>query len=213
MKQDHEEQILELKARLEGMSLSSIKSYEEIEEEGERERQRVQRVDSEREKTITNYTELINKQREEIKALLVRLKDSNQGEENRELVAMIEDQSMLMGKIQELEASIMSKDQEINKIASLSKSENKKCREYYQKLRIKEEEAEDLKNRMNRYTRDTTIRESEIAELRTTLEKVVKEREESTKYMGTKWEHEIDRVLLNAELEFDREKSRLKKAA
>lgn len=41
--------------------------------------------------------------------------------------------------------------------------------------------------KVNRFSRNSIIKESEIAELRNTLDKVVKEREESTRYMGTKW--------------------------
>ena len=42
---------------------------------------------------------------------------------------------------------------------------------------------------------------------------MMKEKEYNNKYLGSKWEHEIERMILNAELEFDREKNRLKKAA
>lgn len=79
-------------------------------------------------------------------------------------------------------------------------------------LSRKDEEIEGLKQRMGRLNRSMDGKDTEIGELRGIIEKYLREKEENNKYLGTKWEHEIERVMLNAEVEFDREKNRIKRA-
>ena len=65
---------------------------------------------------------------------------------------------------------------------------------------------------MGKLNRSIESKETQINELRGMIEKYLREKEENNKYLGTKWEHEIERVMLNAEVEFDREKNRIKRA-
>lgn len=47
-------------------------------------------------------------------------------------------------------------------------------------------------------TQAVDVKETQITDLRNMIDRYLKEKEENNKYLGTKWEHEIERVMLNA---------------